>query len=148
MLHIAFVSLILFAVPSIALSPQIEVSGRAYSDSNCGYYTSSSADFQITFSSFTGAKPKVVYSFSGEKQGRAVARVAGGETPMKIRSDGTAFGEFSSRVDERSAFFYKNLKLRVVWESTDGQIRKTDEFSVNVPTRQCQPGDFEELEVL
>lgn len=147
MLRVIFLSVLFFANTGMAISPQITVSGRAYSDSNCRYYTSSSADFQVSFSSFTGARPKVLFTFSGEKQGRNVTRVAGGEVPMKVRADGTAFGELSGRVDERGSFFYRTLGLRIVWESPDGQSRKTDELSLNVPARQCQPGDFEELEI-
>jgi hypothetical protein len=129
------------------LSPQIEVSGRAYSDSACRYYTSSSADFRIEYSGFDGLHPKVLYAYGGEKLGRTVTGLSSGDTAMKLRTDGTTVGEITSRVDERGNYYFKTLSFRVQWEDKDGLTQKTDTLIVNVPSRECLPGEFVDLEI-
>ncbi|MBY0371199.1 hypothetical protein K2X33_10970, partial [bacterium] len=76
------------------------------------------------------------------------ARKCATTAPLRVAADGSAVAEFTSRVDQRGDYYYKNLDFTITWDKKDGTTGKSASFSVEIPTRECEPGDFKELEIL
>ncbi len=139
-------------ISSTASAAQIKVGGRAYSATNCSYFSTSYADFKVSYNNptlpwgteiflrygFQDDFKKMSWQFMDQVQAKATAPYIWTAELNKIV------------VDSRGYFSLSHLQFAIMIRLPDGEVYWDNGglsgygyYEAATPVRTCTPGDFE-----
>lgn len=143
---------VLSLVSVTASAAKIKVDGRAYSATNCQYFSTSLADFNITYSHPTlpwGTEITVRYGFQDDF--KKMSWQNGGEVQAHATAPYTWVAELDKVViDSRGYFSLTHIQFAIMIRLPDGEIYWDNGgrsylgyYEAPTPARTCSPGEFE-----
>jgi hypothetical protein len=135
-------------------SPILTLEGRAYSDTQCGYYSSSSGEFLLEIRDArieADSQVTVQVAFhdswsQSDGRGYGYAKVQKGPAGYRIAELGPVV------VDQRGSFYFDEIQftyeIRTPGESEVIVERGGDDaafYSADIPSRSCRAGDWAKL---
>ncbi len=138
---------------AVELSP-VQVLARAYSSTQCQYYHSSVADFDIRYTLPEGSQRveqiTIVYGF--EEESAKQSFVGGGRVPLASLGKGRFQTKLNGIVvDQRGGIRYGALQFYLEVKSANGALvidrggRGFSSYAARIPERQCAPGALEPI---
>lgn len=139
---------------AVLAAPDLKMWGRAYSDTNCGIYSTSSADFRLDITDVRirdSSDVKVNVAFHDtwtQNDGKGAVNFnlpTGGPGKRSV-----IFGPL--QVDSRRTFYYDEIQITYEIRDVFRTILEhggsnTNFFSADVPGRECSRGDWRLLSV-
>ncbi len=142
---------------TLANASQIEVSGRAYSATRCGYFSTSLSDFDISYENkdlpwgtnvtliygFRDSFSKKAWQFQGEIQIPATYHYTWGTSLHDVVVDSRGYFSLS---DIQFVFKIRLPDGKIVWDN--GGKSSLGFYQAEIPMRTCSPGFLERLNTI